>query len=129
MSEKKNCGNLYNITSASLHVDQGVKRMVACRILKYCILYLITSWTPGFESFRVMSTTVNVVVFVEIYEVDEYFFAHTARETRWMPSRTRPNSARRYRHIARLKGLLTLCKNNNGLIYIISEYKKNNYNN
>lgn len=29
---KKNCGNLYNITFASLHVDQGVKRMVACRI-------------------------------------------------------------------------------------------------
>jgi len=66
-----------------------------------------------------MSTAVHVVVFVEVYEVDEYFFAHAAREARRMPRRARPDSARRHRHVAGLQGLLTLWKNENGLIHIL----------
>jgi len=74
------------------------------------ILYLITSRTPGLERFRVMSTAVHVVVFVEVYEVDEYLFAHATREARRMPRRARPDSGGRHRHVAGLQGLLTLWK-------------------
>lgn len=72
--------------------------------------YLVTSRTSGLQRFRVVSTAVDVVVFVEVYEVDEYLFAHAAHEARRMPCRNGSHSARRDRHVAGLQDFLTLEK-------------------
>lgn len=73
--------------------------------------YLVTRRTPGLQSFSVVSTAIDVVVFVEIYEVDQYLLTYAARETRRMPRRTGTDSARRHRHVAGLQRFLTLIKN------------------
>jgi hypothetical protein len=64
----------------------------------------------------VVPTAVDVVVFVEVYEVDEYLFAHAAHEARGMPRRHGSHSARRHRHVAGLQDFLTLEKKKRALV-------------
>jgi len=70
--------------------------------VRACSAYLVARGTPGLQSFRVVPTAVDVAVFVEIYEVDQYLFAYAAREARRMPRRAGAHSAGRHRHVAGL---------------------------
>lgn len=60
-----------------------------------------------------VSTAVDVVVFVKVYEVNEYLLADAAHEARRMPRRTGTHTARCHCHVAGLYDFLTLKKEKN----------------
>lgn len=72
------------------------------------VYYLVASRASGLEGFRVVPTAVDVVVFIKVYEVDEYFFANATHETRRMPRRAGTHAARCHRHVPGLYDFLTL---------------------